>query len=143
MKKINGKRDSSLNKIPRIENEPSVATGFLVWQVGAIDMHGAEWGWDKIDRELLFNEIFPKLKNFETMTWGQVLAQGNHEVSTSQICQDAKKRLEKLKLDDYDKIVSLRLSGKQRIWGIRNKDILRLLWWDPEHQVYPSRKKHT
>jgi hypothetical protein len=106
-------------------------------------MYGESWGWDKIDKDLFFKEIVPKLQNFESMTWGEILNRQNHEIDISEICPEARKRLSALNLDDYDKLISLRLTGPQRVWGIRNKDILKLLWWDPEHKVYPSFKKHT
>ena len=55
----------------------------------------------------------------------------NHEVEVGRLCTDARKRLVALHLDDIDKLVSLRLSGKERVWGIRDADVLQLLWWDP------------
>ena len=40
-------------------------------------------------------------------------------------------------------LVSLRLSGKQRIYGIQDRGVLLLLWWDPDHKIYPVKKKGT
>ncbi len=34
-------------------------------------------------------------------------------------------------------------NGKQRIWGIKDRNILKVLWWDPDHEVCPSLKKYT
>ena len=31
----------------------------------------------------------------------------------------------------------------ERTGSIRHANIMRLLWWDPEHQVCPALKKHT
>jgi len=38
---------------------------------------------------------------------------------------------------------AIRLSGKKRVWGIREGRLFSLVWWDPEHTVGPSEKKHT
>jgi len=42
-----------------------------------------------------------------------------------------------------DALYSLRLSGKLRLWGVRDRSVLQLLWYDPEHQVCPSPLKNT
>ena len=113
-----------------------------VWHIGALDVDGP-WGWNVIQKDLFFDELLPKMRNFESMFWKDILGRNNHEVSVSKISTDAQKRLARIDLDDTEQLVSLRLTGKQRIWGIRVYNILRILWWDPNHQVYPSRLRHT
>lgn len=41
-----------------------------------------------------------------------------------------------MKLDDVEEVVSLRLTGAQRLWGYRILAVFHVLWWDPEHKVY-------
>ena len=53
------------------------------------------------------------------------------------------RRLREIGQHDVDRLISLRVSSRERIFGILDKAVLRLLWWDPEHQVYPSPQKHT
>ena len=36
------------------------------------------------------------------------------------------------------RLFSVRLTGRIRLWGLRDVSILRVLWWDPEHTVCPS-----
>jgi hypothetical protein len=80
----------------------------------------------------------------ESMTWGQVEgATGSHFVEVDAIVPDAQRRLEEIGKDEQGRLFSLRITGEMRLWGIRDIAILRLLWWDPEHQVCPSHKKHT
>ena len=38
-----------------------------------------------------------------------------------------------------DDVVSLRLSGPERVFGYLDNGVLVLLWWDPLHQVCPSK----
>ncbi len=79
------------------------------------------------------------------MTWKEISANPgyNHSVSVSEMIREAQKRLEELNLDDQDELYRLRMNGKLRLWGIRDRNILRLLWWDREHEICPSQKKHT
>ena len=113
-----------------------------VWRVDLLQREGP-YGWQAVTGSLLWTQIIPKLRNFETMTWSEVLGRQNHPVRVASLCPEAQKRLKALKLDDVEELVSLRLSGKERVWGLRERAELRLLWWDPDHQVCPSTKKHT
>ena len=100
------------------------------------------WGWSEVGAKTLLLEIIPKLHFFETMTWADVEATtGSHFISVSDCNKDAGDRLKDIGQEDIDDLFSLRLSGKQRIWGIRDVVILRILWWDPKHLVCPSAKK--
>ena len=111
------------------------------WRIGTLDEEGP-WGWNKVSQDLFLEEILPKLKNFETMTWESII-NGSHEVPVNNIISKAKKRLSEIKQEDIDSLFSLRLTGEKRIWGIRVCNILNILWWDPKHEVCPSTLKHT
>ncbi|MCP4214875.1 MAG: hypothetical protein GY765_09470 [bacterium] len=84
------------------------------------------------------------MKNLESMTWGEIERKDqSHLIPVAGICSEARKRLDEIKLDDRDILYSLRLTGSERLWGIRDYDSFYLLWWDPNHSVYPVSKKHT
>jgi len=88
-------------------------------------------------------ETLKRLGELETVPWNELHATGSHSIPVSKLIRKAQRRLESLKLDDFQEIYSLRMSGKKRLWGIRVGSILRFLWWDPEHKICPSKKKHT
>jgi len=74
------------------------------------------------------------------MTWSELLVHAkkrNHSIKISDITPEARDRLEIIGLA-LDEVVSLRLSGKERVFGYLDNGVLELLWWDPEHQVCPS-----
>ena len=103
------------------------------------------FGWHQIDKDKLV-EIHSKLSELEGLTWNEILIirkHYNHTIYKSQICKEAQECLEELGQDDIDELISLRLSGPERVWGIRDKGTFRLLWWDPNHLVYPYEKKNT
>jgi len=115
------------------------------WSVKNLEMVHPDFGWQKIDEQKL-NEIREKLGNFESMTWHEILVKSkkqNHSVSIPELSNMAIKHLQDMHQIDIDHLISLHLSGKERIWGIKDRNILILLWWDPGHLVYPSYKKHT
>lgn len=103
------------------------------------------FGWHTLDA-VAVREIREKLKNFETMTWSQILIEAkkrNHTVSVESLEPAAKKRLRDSGLTDIDELVSLHLTGTQRIWGILSEGVLHLLWWDPDHAVCKSDLRNT
>jgi hypothetical protein len=48
-----------------------------------------------------------------------------------------------LKLDDLDTLFSFRVTGATRVFGVVRREYLRVLWYDPDHKVCPSKLKHT
>jgi hypothetical protein len=142
-KKVKAKHHPSSKKVPRIDQSLiNPLDNYPVWRVEHLESEGP-WDWQCLDRNSFFFDILPKIQNFERMFWRDILNRNNHEISVSQISKEAQKRLAELNLDDVDTLVSLRLTGTQRIWGIRVENIFKVLWWDPQHQVYPSLLKHT
>ena len=138
------KKNPSSKKIPRID--PGIATDPLQlrpsWQFEFIDVHGP-WGWNNISKDYLFSKILDSVINFESMKWHEILNRNNHEIKICRITKEAQRRLVELNIDDIETLVSLRIMGAVRIWGIRVHNCFKVLWWDPEHQVYPSKLKHT
>lgn len=103
------------------------------------------FGWHKLDASKL-REVRAKLGQFETMTWSEILLDSkkqNHLVEIEKIIPPAQTWLERNKIL-LDKIVSLRLSGQERVWGyLAEHGVMVVLWWDPEHEVCPSILKNT
>lgn len=115
------------------------------WKIGRFDKDGC-WGKDAVQLpDHLWDDLFNKLSNYESMTWASILQdkKRNHSVPINDLCKEARDRLEALKLDDVDDLFRFRLSGEQRVWGMRDRQIFYLLWWDPNHQVCPSTLKNT
>jgi len=123
-------------KVTPIENQP------IVWRVGVLDKDGP-WSWESTSLAESWVEMHSKMKDLESMTFGGVMKAGSHPIPCSRLIPDAQKRLREINQNDLDELFSLRLSGKQRIWGIRDRNVFKILWWDPNHEVCPSQKKHT
>lgn len=144
-KKPTAKITPSINKEPKIASNP---TGYYhlrpSWRISKLEMV-EPYGWHTLDIKKL-SYIQEKLAHFESMTWDEILIRGkkfNHSIATNKLSSDAQRRLRETKQDDIDDLVSLHLTGTERVWGILDQGILTLLWWDPAHNVYPSKPRHT
>jgi len=136
------KLQKSVKKFLRVSQHPSNDQEKLSWQIRILDFKGP-WGWGDVDAKTLIY-IHGKLAQFETMTWAEVNHPntGCHYIKIKDLCSNAQKRLTEIKITE-EELFSLRLSGKERLWGIRERHIFKILWWDPKHEVYPVDKKHT
>jgi hypothetical protein len=101
------------------------------------------YGWHEIDPAMLAY-IQNKLRAFESMTLSQIFLKAkkqNHGVEVYKLSLEARKRLSELGHDaTVEELYTLRLTARQRIWGIRECNTFQLLWWDPNHDVCPSLK---
>jgi len=118
-KKVKQPSQPPARKFPRID--PSITDPmkkYPGWHLEIIDIEGP-WSWMQINKDSFITQILPKVKHFEKMIWREILNKNNHEISQADICSKAQRRLRDLNLDDIESLVSLRLTGKQRIWGTR------------------------
>lgn len=99
--------------------------------------------------ETFWRTILPKLKDFESMTYSEILIGGkksNHSNDVSSMNKVAQDRLRELKIE-AEALVSLRINGKCRIYGYIENGF-NILWFDDDHGdnktcVYRSILKHT
>lgn len=102
-----------------------------------------------LNRNFFWNYLVPKLKNIESTKWhefeketfGRNNKSKHHWVKVTDLIKKAQHRLCELKLDDYEELYSIRLTGTQRIWGIRFQNYYKLLWFDFNHSICPSLKE--
>lgn len=94
--------------------------------------------------------LLRKLGTLETMTAFEVFSQspGAHglgsDYSNVDECPNPAmpRRLKDLGLyDQIDGISRLRLDGRKRLYGLRRGNEFSILWWDPQHEIWPSRKR--
>ena len=136
------------NRNPRPRKKPtsppivSTQNRKLVWKVTGID-DNSPWGWNQITCPDFLRNIWEKMRNFETMTWSEILGRNHHAIAVNDIIKPAQNRLEQLGHDDQAELVSFRLGNTERIWAIRSGAEAFLLWWDPNHEIYPSHLRHT
>ena len=97
---------------------------------------------DGVPANETFRHIAGHLRTYEGLTWAQI-TQRDHKVSKDQFVRQAYDRLLEIQQDDVDELWRLQFGARLRLWGIRDRRVFRVLWWDPGHRVCPSPKKHT
>jgi hypothetical protein len=149
MNKKNSNKQPKVQTFPVLTKQPRVGSS-----IGSINNFFPSWHFDKLDleyfidwkdldREELITDILPKLKAFEKLTWGEIRGRRNHFVPISSLISEAQRRLEQLKIEDIEELISLRFSGEKRLYGIQYESIIKILWWDAHHKICPSLLKYT
>jgi hypothetical protein len=130
-----------VRKKPREEPaDPTARTP--VWAFRIVDI-GGPWCWTRMSARDA-EAVLRRLGSFETMTWREIDGRtGSHGVDFVDLAKEARRRLEEIEQDDAAEYFSLRIDGPGRVWGIRDEHVLKVLWWDPAHEVCPSSLKHT
>ena len=88
-----------------------------------------------------FYKVAERLKHYSGMTWGRIEQdrKRDHAVYISKLTKKARRRLAELKMDSFNELWRFRFEGVERIWGVRDGDTFQVLWWDPRHDVCPSK----
>ena len=138
----------SAKKLVHVEEPEAFLKKYPVWAFKHCDMENEKWSIKKSTS--FFNDILAKLISYEGMTWSEIQSASggksagngtnNHFEYIAEMSKEAQKRARELRLD-VDQLFSLRLSGKERLYGILNNGIFSILWYDSKHEIYPSAKK--
>jgi len=130
----------------RIGGAASSDNETMAWKFSIMDWDGP-WGLDACRKvKLDFRDfIINRLANFESMTWAELYRasggrkQGNnhHPIKVEQLSKKAVRRLEEIMLDDVDEVVSISLGGRRRLFGIRDRRALKILWFDSSVKAIP------
>lgn len=126
---------------PQTEKRPkAILTGgsaCLQWSFAIFDPHA--W---HVDTTYCVRQLATHMRTYERMTWADIKRR-DHPVPKNRIITKAQQRLVDIGQDDVSELWRLAFAGKPRVWGLRQADVFQVLWWDPEHLICPSAKKHT
>lgn len=132
----NPKKQAGARQMNFVEGLP------LAWRFSNSDKAG-KWAWSNLSYTPQYQDIMSRLAHFETLNYDELLKTGSHPIKIAKLIPDAQKRLRDIKCDDLDELFSLRVQGKCRVFCILDRNIMKILWWDPHHEVCPSLQKHT
>lgn len=96
----------------------------------------SEKTWEKV--------IEPFLKNMEALIWAEIERQvtgtghrKHHGMPTDILAAEAQRRL--IDIERWtETLFRFRLGNKRRLWGERVVAEFHILWFDPEHEIYPT-----
>lgn len=124
-----------------VENPDSYFSMHPSWNFSKSDLQNTKW---TLYNSNFLNEVLPKLIDFERRTWSDIVSdkKHNHWIDTSDLIKEAQDRLIELKIF-YDSLFSLRLTGTIRLFGYIDNGVYYIIWYDANHEICPSNKKHT
>lgn len=82
------------------------------------------------------------------LTWAEIFSQmtgrknrhkKHHSQSWDSLCNEAQERWLEIERSE-EELFRFRTGSKSRIWGFRQGRVFNVVWWDAEHQVYPTEK---
>jgi hypothetical protein len=119
------------------------------WSFKKCDFDHPQWGLSQNPKHL--PQLLKKLASFELQTYGEIFSSTsgrasntrNHWIDVEHIVKDAQDRLAAQNLNDEDSLCSLALSSLERVWGVIKAGVFYIIWYDLNHEVCPSNKRHT
>ena len=140
--KIDPKNEPLNEKVPKQrENPNSFFDWSPSWSFSRCDFEHEKWS---LKLSNIYEEIIPKLISFEQRKWSDIISdkKHNHWIDCADFSKEAQKRLKERKIY-YDELFSLRLTGTLRLFGYIENGIYYIIWYDPDHEICKSQKKHT
>ena len=113
------------------------------WKVNDnyIDMGHEEWGWGDVPISDFFDVLKESLQKYEDMPWNDVLHRAScHPMPIHKIAKRARERFIAI-CPDVDTLHQVDFSKLGRVWGVKAGQYLHLVWYDPNHTVYPINRR--
>lgn len=114
----------------------------ISWRFSRADK-GGPFAWTSLQDPAVYKAVMERLHCFETMSEREIGESGSHPIPLASLSKEAQRRLQEIQQDDIDALMSFRINGPTRVFCIREREAMRVLWYDPDHQVCPAPKKHT
>ena len=149
-KKRKGQKIPATLTVPQSDKKPrgEHRGSNFKWRIKHADITHDEWGWCNISITVLVTDIICKLQELEGSTFAQLFDRQLHHHTLDNILPDASSRVKwlfsqkQLQEDQLEEgLFSIRVGSVPRIWGYINGPYYYIIWWDPNHTVYPLEKK--
>ena len=143
-----GLNPSNKKKPKSTVNPDSYLGQHPTWTFHRCDISHDKWSIRKC--ESIYEKIIDKLISYEGQTWMEIIsATGgkssgtrSHFINVSDLEKEAQKRIDQLHLH-IDQVLSLRLDARTRLFGVMDNGTMDILWYDPDHEICKSSKKHS
>lgn len=135
-------KSSGIKSTKREEDASSFLMKHPTWQFNRTDKIHEKWN---VHNNCQLEELMDKLTSFERMTWSEIMVDAkkqHHHVYVETFIKEAQSRLSELRIYE-DQLFSLRLTGATRVYGILRDGVFSIIWYDCNHEICPSVKKHT
>lgn len=146
-KKVRGESASSWKNIVSIHPQ-NFAKHNPILRFDLLDRDG-KFAFDLNRPDFKHRHVLEKLIEYSNMTWAEIDSQTHdwrnktkhHYLDVNGLSPDAKRRISAKHLDEFsDAIYSFAFQNTLRIIGIRTGAEFHVVWYDPEHEFYPSKQ---
>lgn len=112
------------------------------WRIGRIQLVDP-YGWHELDVQGI-SRVKARLASLERCTWKDIFirnAGDNHQISVSELKCDIARKWMLESLPDQPYLWTIRVTAKERIWGILSEGAYQIVFWDPEHLIWEVPKR--
>ncbi len=104
----------------------------------------SQWGLQHLTTDM-WHAILERLTHFETMTVQELRESSVYTEYDlpSRMTPASLRRLEEMNLGDMTKIGRFRVWKQPRLYGFMEGNVFHVLWWDPQHEIYPWEPRNT
>lgn len=95
-----------------------------------------------------FGEIIKGLSSFESMTMGELRGNRKGSYAVYELAECSSKlnkdvvRLMADKYPNFPELHRFRIGSSKRVYAVSpGRGVFELLFWDPEHEIYPTKKQ--
>lgn len=143
-----------MSKKPTVKNDPPYRTPTHVCDPKSydslelrvhfdlLDFEHDLWGWKTLSKDQHIDFLM-FVKAIEKQTWAEIKSAAggkrhgtnHHSLEIAKFDKKAQERLEELNLHSLvgDSLFSLRMNNVTRIYGLREAEFFRPIWYDPYH----------
>lgn len=119
----------------------------MTWCARIADQFG-QWSWGE-SREWSDSEwdteILNGLNSLENLDWNEIQQMNSdtghlmhHDHDISSLCDEAVTRWFDLEYEQFETLFRFRLGNLKRAWGIEVQGHFYLIWYERNHQIYPT-----
>lgn len=121
---------------------------YPVWRFDKLD-RGGKFAFDLNREDFEHKHFLDKMISYSRLSWQEIKRQThdksgkskNHFIPADELSKEAQERIKILHLEEYsDSIFSFAFLNKLRIFGYRENEYFYVLWYDPNHEIYPVEK---
>lgn len=143
-KKVRHAIEPHISKRPKHREDPAKSDHELFsWRVSDryIDYDHPKYGWDKVSILHFLKEIVQSLQSYEGLTWLQVKCKDHcHPCELCKLPGNLLSRLEERQIL-IDELFQISFGNKPRLMGYRDRKAFFLIWFDPEHEIWPTKAR--
>ena len=131
------------------DNSKDFYSKYPRWLFSRCDFDHPKWGMACNSSNL--TKVFRYLSDLESQKWGEILTDKSgrgkntrsHEIDLTNLIKEAQVRAVDINVDEFDALCSISVGSRKRVWGYISDGLFYIIWFDMQHEICPTEKRHT